>query len=373
MRILIPIIGFGKAGGYRVLSNLASHLLSKGHYVSFLVHYRGGAIPYFPTKAKIIFYRSDGSIIRSFESARCDLYTQSYSRRRPSLLGLYYGMYAAISRLSKEFDHVIANHSLTAYPVFLACRRGLKSFYYIQAYEPEYYRLQALSISSIVLYFLSKFSYLLPLEQIANSPLYIKYKNIKAKEWVPPAIDFEIFFPAPSKTFKPDCSKVYIGIIGRPEKQKGTIYAYRAFEYLRTLYPNLVLRVAYGPIPDTLLNDQSTELCCPNSDSELADFYRSLDILIAPGIVQLGAYHYPVLEAMACGVPVVTTGYLPADSSNAWIVAPQSYNDIKDSVLEILSTDCESVKRRTSKAISDVSPLTWDESAQKLIDIMIRK
>jgi len=35
----------------------------------------------------------------------------------------------------------------------------------------------------------------------------------------------------------------------------------------------------------------------PGNDTELADYYRSVDILIAPGTVQHGAPHYPVMEA----------------------------------------------------------------------------
>jgi len=40
MRILIPIGGFGRAGGYRVLSELANHWIALGATVDFLVDHR---------------------------------------------------------------------------------------------------------------------------------------------------------------------------------------------------------------------------------------------------------------------------------------------------------------------------------------------
>ncbi|WP_341479706.1 glycosyltransferase [Clostridium algidicarnis] len=58
----------------------------------------------------------------------------------------------------------------------------------------------------------------------------------------------------------------------------------------------------------------------PDGDDNLADYYRNLDILVAPGHIQLGAIHYPVIEAMACNVPVITTGYYPANDENSFIV-----------------------------------------------------
>ena len=51
---MIPLSGFGKAGGYRVLSNLASKWVEMGHEVTMLVHYSSLPV-YFPTKAKIIW------------------------------------------------------------------------------------------------------------------------------------------------------------------------------------------------------------------------------------------------------------------------------------------------------------------------------
>ena len=54
MEIVIPITGFGRQGGFRVLSNLANEWIRLGHTVLFLSP-RESDDPYFPTTAEIIW------------------------------------------------------------------------------------------------------------------------------------------------------------------------------------------------------------------------------------------------------------------------------------------------------------------------------
>lgn len=70
-------------------------------------------------------------------------------------------------------------------------------------------------------------------------------------------------------------------------------------------------------VPENFLDDLDIIQVFPKNDEELAFFYRSLDILIAAGHIQLGACHYPVLEGLASGVAVIHSGYLPGTSANS--------------------------------------------------------
>lgn len=60
MRILIPMLGFGRAGGYRVLSELANVWLRAGHDVAFAVP-ATSEVPYFPTEATIHWLDGKGA------------------------------------------------------------------------------------------------------------------------------------------------------------------------------------------------------------------------------------------------------------------------------------------------------------------------
>jgi hypothetical protein len=109
-RILIPIIGFGRAGGYRVLSQLASSWVDGGCVVDFLVH-EALAEPYFPTKAGIRQITRDGAVARAPKDARAPAMASV-----PRGLEIYRSLLKGLREIGTEYDVILANHSLTTYP-----------------------------------------------------------------------------------------------------------------------------------------------------------------------------------------------------------------------------------------------------------------
>jgi glycosyltransferase involved in cell wall biosynthesis len=360
MKILIPVVSFHAAGGYRVLSELASAWTDAGHEVDFLVDERSPD-PYFPTRARVLRFDRGGRV----GSAPSTAGRFAESGNAPSI---YLGMWRAIRRVGANYDLVLANHSLTAFPVALsrAGRAGrTRLFYYVQAYEPEYYALLR-GRKARVLEHLSRLSYRLPLVQIANAPIYVGHEHIRAKSWVPPGLDATIFRPGERTLPRSPQQGWVIGTIGRREPAKGTIYALQGFERLAARHPGVRLRVAYGNLPDGWHHDRA-EVVVPRNDRELADYYRSVDVLLAPGIVQLGACHYPVIEAMACGTPVVTTGYLPADPSNSWIVPIEDGEAIAKAVEAVMAMGPEAMRSRTDRALAATERFHWPNIAREMM------
>lgn len=359
MKVLIPILGFGRAGGNRVLAELANHWIRDGHKVDFLVN-EASSLPYFPTNAGIKWATNSGRLISEAER----------EERAPRTFNGWVNLvslYRIISKIGKDYDIIFANHSLTAWPVALATCGDAKKFHYIQAYEPEYYALEK-SLKSRVLGWLSTRSYDLGLLQVCNAPNYIGYKNIRAKEWVPPGINFELFFQKiESKSFS-NAQEIVLGCIGRQELAKGIKYVLEAFEMLYKQDQRFQLHVAFGNLPDGW-SHPGLKVVIPKNDKELAEYYRSLDIMLAPGIVQLGAPHYPVMEAMACGVPVVTTGYLPANENNSWIVEVGSSNSIVAAVNDIVFGS--DYRNKVMKASEDIAGFGWSPIANKMLQIMV--
>lgn len=358
-RILIPVAGFARAGGFRVLSELANKWIESGHQVDFLVH-KSFATPYFPTLAGI---RAFGMfrLAENVECGSCGVVEKPW----PGFI--YLGMLRALNEIGSEYDVIIANHSLTAFPVaFARCGRARK-YYYVQAYEPEYYSLRK-TLKSRVPEILSIISYSLPLQQVVNSPIYLGYKRITAKAWVPPGIDLANFYRRPSVPLSADRRAWTIGTIGRHELTKGTKYVLEAFEKLAMMDPNVSLKVAFGNLPAGWSHDRA-DIVIPKNDKELADYYRSVDVLLAPGIAQLGACHYPVIEAMACGTPVVTTGYLPAESSNAWIVPVRDSAAIVDALLEIKAMAPLDLEAKLNLAAAAIIPFSWTKVAEEFLRI----
>jgi glycosyltransferase involved in cell wall biosynthesis len=236
--------------------------------------------------------------------------------------------------------------------------------YYIQAYEPEYYH--GLRPDRMFLRTLSTLSYFLPCRRIANAPIYLRYKLLRSDRWVPPGLDFR-HFHADRLTPPLEEDTVWLGCIGRKEAAKGTRYVVDAYLQLREAGIPVQLRVAYGNVPAHI--GAHYDVVTPGNDAELAAFYRSVDILIAPGTVQLGAVHYPVIEAMACGTPVITTGYLPATVDNAWIVPVKDATAIANAVQTILHQRQEA-RRRAEQAHLDVQRFVWPALAKEMLDAM---
>jgi glycosyltransferase involved in cell wall biosynthesis len=265
-----------------------------------------------------------------------------------------------LQRYAKSADVVLANQSLTPWPVFLA-RLNARKYYYVQAYEPEYYSFEP-GLRARILQALSYGSYMLPLKQIVNAPMYFGYKVLRAHAWVPPGIDFTLFYP--KQMHDKQRIRPIIGCIGRVEVYKGTKYVIDAYHMLQRRGISAELRVAFGYAVDELHSD--IHIIVPQNDKELGDYYRSLDILVAPATVQLGGPHYPVMEAMACGVTVVNTGLLPADSHNSWIVPVHDACAIADAITEILANPDEEMSR-VAQALKDIQPFTWNAAAVSML------
>lgn len=361
-RILIPIIGFGRAGGYRVLSQLASSWVDGGCVVDFLVH-EALAEPYFPTKAGIRQITRDGAVARAPKDARAPAMASV-----PRGLEIYRSLLKGLREIGTEYDVILANHSLTTYPVFFAACGNAKKVYYIQAYEPEYFAIRP-GIKNVALGWLSRFSYRLPLLQIANAAVYLNYREIRATSWVPPGIDRRVFYRrAEPPRFDPN-KRWTIGSIGRTEPDKGTAVIQQAFAILAESDPCVHLKLAFSTA-DPNWRHERAEVVRPKDDAELAEFYRSVDVIVAVPTQQFGGFHYPVLEAMSCGTPVISTGHMPATAENAWLVTPNSAAAIVNALQRIREAAATRLIEMLDRAERSAAEYEWGTLAERFLRLM---
>jgi glycosyltransferase involved in cell wall biosynthesis len=361
MKIAVPMMGFGRAGGYRVLSRLASQWHDMGHDVVMLAD-RHSAQPYFPVSCPVLWIDGRGRAADWIGSQPCGpLARRCYAAAR------LWAIRAALERYCRRHDVILANHSLSAIPVRWAAVRA-KKFYYIQAYEPECFALESTWTSPILMR-LSQWSYRLNLRRIVNAPLYCNYRGIRSRHVVPPGLDLSLFHPADPPSPR-QSGRFVIGCIGRKEPGKGTRYVVEAFRLL-SADPRYVLRVAYGNLPDECRDWPGVEIVVPANDAELADYYRSVDVMAAPGTIQMGAFHYPVMEAMACGIPVITTGCSPATRENAWIVPVADARAIAEAIVAIADRP-ETALERIRRAKEDIRPFSWPSVAASMLSIFER-
>lgn len=350
MKILVPIFGFSRSGGKRVLSALATEMIRRGHEVDFLVP-ESSSKPYFPTSGRILAFDDHASLPK-------------FVRNMILLVKLTWN----VALKSKYYDFVLATHNLTTYPILVGVRDPRKRLYYIQAYEPEYC---SRSLSGRILRILAKLSYNLNFLRIVNAPLYLNYEEIKATKVLEPGIDLSTFnSKARSRSLQDEI--FVVGCIGRKDPWKGTHQVIGAFlkarpEIERMRRVKVVMHLAFE-LPDELAENlpDGIEVMQPHGDHNLAQFYSNLDVLIATGLVQSGAFHYPCMEGLACG-PLVISNYAPATNFNSYYLEQVNEKAISDALIECSNPDW----KRPSQREDTVAKYAWDSVGEKFEQILL--
>lgn len=105
-------------------------------------------------------------------------------------------------------------------------------------------------------------------------------------------------------------------------------------------------------------------------DEDLPYFYNSAEVFCFPSIYE--GFGLPVLEAMACGCPVVTSNVssLPEVVGDAGImIDPYSVEELSGALLKML-TDEKARERYIAAGLEQCKKFSWEESAKKLLQII---
>lgn len=344
MKIVIPLLGFGRAGGLRVLSKLASELSRLGHEV-IIVAPDDGINPYYPTDAKLIRTKKIRTRFRIF-----------------NLISNYFNIYSTLKKIKP--DIVIANHHLTAYIVSVL-PRAIKKYYYIQAYEVVFG-------NNLLTRFIAYLSYFMPLHKIVNSATILPERINNFIGVVPAGIDLKLYYP---RSLKKD-SRRNIGIVGREEKYKGTTEVIKLLcDWGRN--KDITINVS------VYLSEENKNLMLENgitfnyfeikNDEELADFYRLNDMVIATGLVEDGAFHYPCAEAMACG-SLVISNYAPlVTSRSSYKLDKFTTESLEEKLNLYLNSNYASIQEEIISNITIMNDYSWATVAKKFDSYITEK
>lgn len=339
------MLGFGKDGGYRVLSKLSTAWAEQGHNVELILGHKSEM--YYPLSEKVkITYLSGKS---KYDNAKV--------------------IVPYIIKNFDKYDVLLANQNRTAFYIYFACLRRRdfsKAYYYIQAYEPDFYKTSRrydlkTNMGKVYYKTLAWLSYFLPLTHIVNSPIYLNYKNIRADKVVYPGIDLNNYYSKDVTSFN---SILKVGTIGRNEEWKGTADVCKAMEILNSKGVDFEFCLAFNDF-DTLPH----LFVKPDGDEKLAAFYRDMDIVVAVCKGQHGSIHYPIIEAMAVGSSVICTDYFPSSGSNAYKVDESAPEQIADAVKNIMNNKKDAIKKRR-RALEDVQQFSWAVIANKFMSYL---
>lgn len=345
LKIIIPVLGFGRAGGERVLSKLATELMNYGHDVSFVVP-DNKTKPYYATTANIITSKGSQNRVKIFR-----------------IIKVYYNLWRKCIELNP--DAVVAGFHLTAYLVTLLPINRRKKFYYIQAYEANFF-------DNKIRKLIASLTYSLPLNKILNSPNLLPHKYGDFIGVVPAGVDLNVFYPRTKNRLLNGHKS--IGIIGRKEKHKGTseiISVLCALENKIGIIINIAIYLGEIDKERLIAAGFKVNFIPITSDSELASFYRSNDIMIAVGLIEDGAFHYPCAEAMACGCLVISN-YAPLTETNS-ILKLDNFDACKlgEAINRCLNLNFEEKSKEIQSNISVLDKYGWKIVGEKFNNLLL--
>ena len=156
------------------------------------------------------------------------------------------------------------------------------------------------------------------------------------------------------RSFFDDSTRPMFLAVGGIERRKNTLRILQAFLHVRRAMPNAGLLIVGGASLldhsdyraefDRLLVDageedrRSVQLTGPLPERAMAPIYRACDALVFPSITE--GFGLAVIEAMACGTPVITSRIAPfteyLSENDALLVAPENVKEIAVAMMRSL-------------------------------------
>jgi len=161
-------------------------------------------------------------------------------------------------------------------------------------------------------------------------------------------------------------------LIGNDWKKKGLDTLLKAVALLSDLPLRLLVVGSddpsfYRPLLDRLGLQERIRFENPSSD--ILFFYAGVDLYIGPSLED--AFNLPILEAMACGLPVIASAYTGAseiirDGETGFILRdPQDHLELASLIRRIQAEDALRLSMGAAASHYLMTNYSWDENAEK--------
>jgi len=201
----------------------------------------------------------------------------------------------------------------------------------------------------------------------------IKYLGISEEK-------IKVIYPGVSENFKPLnlIKKNFILYVGAFYKSKNLTVLFKSFSKISKIYPNLRLVIVNDKnnLPkglSLLMNNlnilDKIDFTGNISEKALIKIYNQAKLLVQPSYYE--GFGLPVLEAMACGCPVLTsnTSSLPEVVGNAGImVDPNDISGFTKGIKEII-TNNKLRKKMVKRGLKQAQKFYWLRTASETLKI----
>lgn len=264
-----------------------------------------------------------------------------------------------------EADIVVATWWETAFSVQVLPQEKGHKVYFIQGHEVHDHLPSHISASS----------YYLPMKKIViagwlRETLHDLY-GVSNVPVVHNSVDHEKFW-APPRSRRPVPT---IGFMYHRAPFKGADLAMRAIAEARRIIPDLDV-VAFGKRPARAGRDlpEGTRYFRQPSQEDLQKIYAMCDGWLMPSYSE--GFALPVLEAMACRTPVISTrtGVGPdiiEDGRNGYLVDPGDVTEMANRIVRLLSQHQSAWSDMSEAAHAIATRRTWEDAAREFEAILL--
>lgn len=333
------------SGGVKVVFEYANRLQDRGHEV--LVIY-----PITPNKSKSIVHKLGRSVLNMWNGNHVDWFDLKANLMQVPVLS---------DRFIPKADIIVATRWDTAFNVSRCEKDKGKKFYLIQHYETwlgpkekieETYKLGLHNI--VISNWLKKV---------------VEGTGAKVEAVIPDGVDTGQFYR--EQPVRPCRNNPYliegdfrILIPYREQEWKGIRDGIEAFEEVRDEYKGVRL-VMFGPRKGRDVPDYA-EFHENISTDKLRKLYNSCDLLVYPSHAE--GFGLPPMEAMACGLPVVSTnvGAIPDYAGETALLSePDNPKELARSIMAMIENGKQRVKM-SEEGCRRIQAYTWEKSTDKL-------
>ena len=188
----------------------------------------------------------------------------------------------------------------------------------------------------------------------------------------------------------------YILFVGGVEANKNVLRLLEAFAVIKSQIPNPKLMIPGGQfvnedkIETKMIKTKVKELELEDSvefpgfveQSGLVELYRKALVFVYPSYYE--GFGFPVLEAMACGTPVVSSNAsslpevggppdLPAGKAGVGAVVyvdPFSVESIAGGILEVLNFDAFEYQSQIERGLEQSKKFSWEKCARETLEVL---
>jgi len=198
-------------------------------------------------------------------------------------------------------------------------------------------------------------------------------------------VDLDLFKPDPTICSAEGKTVLFVGAMTKTAYFKGLENLMRAFKTVTaTVEDSRLVIVGHGETEQSFRQlavelgvGDKVEFVTDADDETLVGYYQACDVLVLPPFNRNESFGLVLLEAMACGKPVIASS-LPGvravfeDSKQGLLVEPGSIDDLVDKILAVLLD--EEMAHRMGQAGRELveKEYSWQEAVRRLEELYDR-